>query len=207
MTDYGHDISAIILAAGSSSRMKDFKPLMRIGEDSLLEHCIRLFRTAGIRDIRVVTGYRSVDIIPLIEKSDATALINNDYEKGMYASVLTGLRSLDPHAKAFFIHPVDIPLVQPATVRALIDAHRIREEKIFHPNFNGKRGHPPLISVLLIEDIRNWKGKNGLSGFLAQHKNRAFDIAVSDEGVLLDLDTPEDYERLCGYYRRYESAL
>jgi CTP:molybdopterin cytidylyltransferase MocA len=189
-------ICAIILAAGYSSRMKGFKPLMRLGDMTILERGIRLFQTAGIEDIRVVVGYRCDDIIKILKPLGIRWLFNKQYQNGMFSSVVTGIKSLQPDKQAFFILPADIPLVGRQTVLDLLAAHQVGRGKILHPCFRSRRGHPPLISTAYSHELIRWNGPKGLKSFLEKYESHAVNIEVADEGILIDLDTPVDYQKL-----------
>ena len=106
------DISAIILAAGFSSRMDGFKPLLPLGESNVLTHAVDIFLKADIGDIRVVIGHRASEIRSLVKATGAEAIINPRYRTGMLSSIQAGIMNLPKTQKAFFILPVDIPLVR-----------------------------------------------------------------------------------------------
>ena len=196
-------ITAIILAAGFSSRMGSFKPLLPLIETSLIERVIQLFRSAGINDIRVVVGHRADEVTPLIEMFGAQSIVNRNYHDGMFSSVLTGVQSLTPTTSGFFILPVDVPLVRRQTLLDLFNAFFQRNGKICYPTFLGKRGHPPLIPMVFAEGIKCWSGHNGLRGFLALHEKDAAEVPVADQYILKDLDTPVDYQWMVKRIKRY----
>ena len=196
------NISAIILAAGMSSRMGAFKPLMPIGNTTAIENIIRMFRLAGIGDISIITGFRAQDVSAALKHQDVRLVLNESYADGMLSSIKTGIKNLQPGCEAFFILPTDIPLVRLATVNALSTACRPRH--IFYPTFQGRRGHPPLISIGFCRNILKFSGKGGLQAFLARDESSAVDVAVADPGVLLDMDTKPDYWRILARYRQYQ---
>jgi len=197
----GGNIAALILAAGYSSRLGAWKPLLPLGPSTFLEEAVRRFRAAGIEDIRVVTGHRAGELAPVLENLGVRGVFNPDYDQGMCASVRAGVRNLEPLIAAFFLLPVDIPLVKPRTIKDLLDTYRRGEARIIYPRFQGSQGHPPLISSACVADLpRVWEG--GLRAFLSRYDHEAQDLEVMDEAVLLDCNTPEDYRRLLDYGRR-----
>jgi CTP:molybdopterin cytidylyltransferase MocA len=99
--------------------MGDFKPLLPLGRATVLERVVTLFREAGVADIRVVVGHRTDGLWPLLPGWGLMDVANPDYGEGMFTSVRAGVVSLEPGVAAFFMHPVDIPLVSPATVQTL----------------------------------------------------------------------------------------
>lgn len=195
--------TAIVLAAGYSSRMGEFKPLLPLGETTVLERIITLFQDAGVSDIRVVVGYRSADLLPLLRKMEVSCIVNEDFEAGMFSSVVAGVKGLQKSVDLFFILPVDIPLIRPWTIRLLFQAYQQKKGKIIHPCFQGKQGHPPLISASLKDRITDWNGHDGLRGALAQFQADAIRIEVPDENILFDINTQDDYQQLCAKWRQY----
>lgn len=195
-------ISAIILAAGYSSRMGDFKPLLQLGTDRAIEHAIRCFQRAGISDVRVVTGFRADEVVEAVKPLGVSIVFNPDFAQGMYTSIQAGVRSLEPGVQAFFMLPVDIPLIHHTTVEKIIDCSRQCRYGVIYPVFNGKRGHPPLITTRYKKEIIHGACQEGLRGLLNLHEHEAFNIDVEDETVLLDMDTPEDYHKLQSYLKK-----
>jgi molybdenum cofactor cytidylyltransferase len=189
-------LAAIVLAAGYSSRMVQFKPLLRIGGSTALEHCIRLFRAAGIAEVIVVLGHRADELRPLAEQAGARSVINSHFDEGMYSSIVSGSRALPDWVEAAFELPADIPLVRPATIRQLAAAWAARRSGIVYPVFDGRRGHPPLIGRNILAEAAQDSASGRLSSLLATHESAAVDELVADEAIHLDMDTPADYEVL-----------
>jgi molybdenum cofactor cytidylyltransferase len=190
------EITAVILAAGYSSRMGAFKPLLPFGASTVLERSIDLFRAAGIDDIRVVVGHRADELLPLLTCLKVQPLLNARYAEGMFSSVVTAAASLEAECEAFLLLPVDLPLVRPESVAMLLRAWESAAGGILYPTCRGRRGHPPLLATSYREAILAWPGDGGLSALLKQYQEDAASIETGDEGILLDMDTPEDYERL-----------
>ena len=197
-------VTALILAAGLSSRMQQFKPLLPMGGVTALERIIRTFCEAGVTDVRVVVGHRHEELEPLIKKLGGRPVLNRNYQEGMFSSVTAGLRSLDPEVDAFFVQPVDVPLVRAATIRRLLQVHHQTDSDLLYPCFLDRRGHPPLISGRHAGAIAGWRGEGGLQAVLARWEERAQDVVVADELVLCDMDTPDAYHSLAGRAERLE---
>ena len=185
--------AAIILAAGYSSRMGRFKPLLRLGDQCAIEWAIGAFRTANVPDIRVVTGHEAAALERALAGSGITTVHNPDYAHGMYSSIRTGIASLPAEVDACFLLPVDIPLLRPTTVRALAERYAA-SAPVCYPTFRGQRGHPPLIGRTLFAEIAAFDGEGGLRALLQRHPATA--VPVADQAILLDMDTPEDYRQL-----------
>ncbi|WP_319466300.1 DVU_1551 family NTP transferase [uncultured Pseudodesulfovibrio sp.] len=188
-----NDVAAIIPAAGLSSRMGRFKPLLPLGGGTVLSSCIDVFKANGIERILVVTGKRADEVSEAAERSGAVTVYNESYEQGMFSSVLKGLGALDG-VSAFFMLPVDIPLLRRETVARLLQEFKRCSPTILYPCFLGERGHPPIISRTLLPDIFAHDGAGGLRTVLDRHEPGARDLNVADFGVGHDLDCPADYE-------------
>lgn len=189
-------ITAIIPAAGLSSRMKDFKPLLPLGNRNILVSSISLFQTCGIQDIFVITGHRSDEIEKIIRAQDAVPIYNPGFREGMFSSILTGVRHLKPECEAFFILPADMPVVRPYTVKEILAAYKNGRGEIIYPFFDGKRGHPPLISCKYVPKILSWEQDGGLRACLKQFEDHAGHVMVCDEGIHMDADTPGEYRQI-----------
>lgn len=193
--DACENIAAVILAAGRSSRMGQFKPLMPMGPERVIERVIGLFREAGVPDLLVVTGHEAHRLLPVLEMRGVRGVMNPDWERGMFSSVQAGVGRLDAACRAFFLMPADMPLVRPETIRLLLDAFERGGMDVCRPCYQGKRGHPPLISAALIPPILTFAEPGGLRALLARYRHRSADVACDDPGILIDLDTPEDLEK------------
>jgi molybdenum cofactor cytidylyltransferase len=186
-------ISAIILSAGFSTRMGRFKPLLPLGNETVLERVIRVFRKAGVGDVRVVVGHRMGELIPMIERTNASVVINPNYSKGMFSSVQAGVNSIPRDSDAFFVHPVDIPMIYPSTITKMIDRHDTHEGMIIYPCYRGNRGHPPLVPGKFSKAIIRANGSGKLNDVLASFKRDSVDLEVEDPNILLGINHPGDY--------------
>lgn len=188
-------LGGVVPAAGFSSRMGTCKALLGVGDRCVLRRNVDLLRGAGVKEPVVVTGcYREI-----VEEEalvcGARAVFNEDYENGMFSSIRKGVQALPDGLDAFFLLPVDIPMVRGATCAALAGAFADGVE-IVYPAFRGMRGHPPLIGSALVPEILAWNGDGGLRALLGKHAEKSVVLDVPDQGVALDMDTPDDYRML-----------
>lgn len=187
--------SAIILAAGYSSRMGTFKPLMDIYGKTAIERDIDLFHSCGIQDIIVVTGHLN-ELIESKCNDRCKIVFNKDYDKGMYSSVKAGALALSKYTEAFFILPADIPSVKSHTIKKMMESYEKLDKGILFPIFSEEKGHPVLISSYFLEEILKSNPKEGLKEILNCEINCWNFEKVADRGILLDMDTREDFDIL-----------
>ena len=195
------EVGAVILAAGFSSRMGAFKPLLPLGQASAVETAVNRFIQAGIRNIRVVTGHGAKELQPVLAKLPVIAVHNPDYARGMFSTVQTGIASLPESVGACFVLPVDTPLIRSQSLRALQQAFCQQDAAVVYPVVDGRRGHPPLIGRECFKTILGSAGEGGLRAVLARFDSRALEVKLDDPGLLMDMDTPADYQRLLDYQR------
>ena len=188
------DLSAVVPAAGYSRRMGDFKPLLPFGSATVIERVIATIHEAGLETIRVVVGWQANRLIPVLERSGVSWVMNERFAEGMYTSVRAGVRALPSAVAAFFLLPGDMPSVRAATLTRLIAEWDARPGGIFYPCHDGRRGHPPLISTAYIPEILRETPSGGLRELLARHAGDAREVEVADPGILTDLDTLDDYQ-------------
>ncbi len=187
--------SALILAAGFSSRMQELKPLLPLGGKNALDRLIGTFLSAEIADIRVVLGYRGVEIAEkLFFRDEVTFLYNPDYAKGMLSSLRCGVQNLPQEGEMFFLCPGDVPTFKADTVRGLLRAYEESGGKLFYPVYEGEKGHPILLASAIAKEILVGCWPEGLRSLLALHQGAK--VPVTDRGILRDMDTPEEYAAL-----------
>ena len=189
-------IVALVLAAGYSSRMGSFKPLAPLGTRTLIEEAVTRFLKAGIADVRVVVGHRTDELTPVLDLLGVKWIFNAEYDRGMFSSVLAGIKSFEPDVDAFFLLPCDIAQVSPETIRALSGVYSPDDPKIIYPRFDGQRGHPPLIPAAYVKENLSPGLPGGLRTLLGRYEADSIDVDVPDENILLDCDTPSDYRIL-----------
>ena len=194
--------AVLILAAGFSRRMGQFKPLLFIGGETIIDHLISTFMTSGI-EVYLVVGYRGEELKATVKNRNVIFVENPDYSHGMFTSVQAGARALTSGYEAFFVMPVDIPLVRPSSIQCLVNAYAEHPGKIVYPVFRTKRGHPPLIPISLAPAIAEWRRGGSLRAVLSSYERLALEVSVPDENILLDIDTTDDYRLLVERFRRY----
>jgi len=195
-------LSAVIPAAGFSSRMHQYKPLLRLMDKPMVEVVIRLFQECGITDIIVVTGHNHRLMEPLIKKAGAKPVFNPDFKTGMISSIQKGVSQISLKSQGFFLLPVDMPAIRPSTIQTLISSFQKNPGNIIIPEFEKIAGHPPLIPAWLIPQISAISLNSNLRELLFSHKDHQIRQIVHDRGILMDADTKEAYEALIEKYRQ-----
>ncbi len=189
--------AALIVAAGMSSRMGDFKPMLNIGSISIAQRVVATFQQAGVEKIVMITGYNATLLERHLSGNGVVFLRNEEYRTTqMFDSVRIGLRYLRDKCDRLLFTPVDIPLFTAATVRALMET----EAELACPAVDGETGHPTLIAASLFDRILADPGDRGLRGALERCGVPMIRVPVEDRGILHDADTPEDYRALLRYH-------
>ncbi|NLW79120.1 MAG: nucleotidyltransferase family protein [Ruminococcaceae bacterium] len=196
-------VNGLVLAAGMSSRMGAFKPLLPLGGKTVIECTVDSLLAGGAAQVTVVLGRRAPDVAALLQKryppNVLTLAVNAAYETtDMLASVKLGLRALPP-CGAFFLLPGDIPAVAPATCQALVQHRNATGARVVFPVYRGKEEHPPLVAAGCIKTILEYAGEGGLRGVWRQFAGQTARLPVNDIGCAMDTDTPADYDRLAAY--------
>lgn len=188
-------ITALILAAGRSTRMGAFKPLLPLRGQTVLETLIDVYRSAGI-SILVVLGHQAASVQKILEKQRIPWVCNERYDSGMFSSIQAGVKNLNRNCGAFFLQPADIPLIRPETLHHLIGVRREKNALICYPCYEGRRGHPPLIAAALIPAILADAEPGGMRALLHRYNGEALNVESGDPCILMDIDTPEDYAKI-----------
>ena len=202
---------AVIIAAGLSSRMGGFKPLLDVGGEPALFRLLDSICKAGIERMAVVTGYGREAIEAALEdycagrgeRFEIAPLYNADFEYGMFGSVKAGIGFAAEQAecRAALLFPVDAPLVSVRTITGLAGAWELGAQSLKVPPFavpvyKGKNGHPLLIPREYFDEILAFTGEGGLKGVRAGYDADMIRYVTEDAGCVLDMDTPEDYAKL-----------
>lgn len=189
--------AALIVAAGMSSRMGEFKPMLSIGSISVAQRVVATFQQAGIRRIVMVTGFNATMLERHLAGNGIIFLRNENYETTqMFDSVKIGLSYLRDKCDRVLFTPVDVPLFTSHTVRALLES----PAPLACPVCQGQQGHPISIASGLIPQILADSGQQGLKGAMDRCTEPLLRLEVDDPGTIHDADTPEDFSALLRYH-------
>lgn len=190
-------IGALIVAAGMSKRMGEFKPMLSIGSISVAQRVVATLSQAGVSKIVMVTGYNATMLERHLAGNGIIFLRNEQYETTqMFDSVKIGLRYLLDKCDKVLFTPVDVPLFTAKTVKTILDSGA----PLAVPMCEGRQGHPILISNELLPEILEDSGEMGLKGAMDRCSVPLMRIDVEDFGTIHDADTPEDFSALVEYH-------
>lgn len=196
-------IVGIILAGGYSSRMGKLKPLLLLGEKTVLHRQIDCMKDAGVQDIIVVTGHRGEEVEREALRWGAQAVHNPRYDEGMFTSLQAGIAAAqDKGYEGFFFLPVDHTLVRPYVLKLLLQQELSHPSGIVYPTYQGKIGHPPLVSFGMAPEMLHYGGQGGAREVLARHDSHALWVECGSGDILRDMDTPGDYQEMQERYLR-----
>ncbi len=201
-------ICALILAAGLSTRMGEFKQLMELRGKTVLENTVDSALEGGADSVLVVTGYHAGETEKVLAGyGDRVSAVRNEQfaTTDMMQSIKVGVSAL-PECSAFFLLPGDMPVVSSATFRALRQAARTMDAQVIFPTLDGYRKHPPLIRQSLIPEILAFNEDGGLRRLWERHKQNIATVPVDDPGVWIDLDTQKDYKNCKQKYEKLDEA-
>ena len=194
-------IAALILAAGESSRMGRPKALLPDPDGRpFVARLVRTFGAAGITNV-VVVAARQRDAIAAALAADGfhvhpSIVTNPNPENGQLSSLLIGLDAVAPDILAALVVPVDIPLVDASTVAQVVDAWKSARAPIVRPAVGVRHGHPVLFDRAVFDELRAAPLGEGARAVVHAHAREVVDVPVTDEGCLVDVDTPADYDKL-----------
>jgi CTP:molybdopterin cytidylyltransferase MocA len=186
-------VSAILLAAGSSRRMGQLKQLLPLGDKPIIRYCLDSLIAAGIEDLVVVLGPRGNEILDTVKDIPVKIVFNKNPKSEMAESVRIGFRTIAESSSGVLVSLSDHPLVKADTLKKLVHCHLETPDRIVIPLYKGQRGHPSLFPKIIIEEV--FAGFN-LRDIIHKDPNRIRFLDVEDEGVILDMDTREDYKKI-----------
>ena len=215
-------VGALLVAEVSSARMKAFRPLLELGETTVVERSLDTLTRAGVSDVIIVTGGRSEELERALEGPGRTFVRNPDYEKSdMLQSARFGLRLFDPEQwDGLFILPADVPAFTLFTAQQLMrglgiqmPAHVVgplgddgKPQAVppvggLVPTYRGKPGYPLLLSPELALAASGYEGDDGMRGAMRKLTTDgcARELELPDPAILMDADTPGHVEKIKDY--------
>lgn len=189
-------ISAIVLAAGKSTRMGVCKQLLEIAGRTVVERVLESVYISDVDEIMVVLGFMAEEIKEKIKmpQDRVKIVVNGDYEAGLSTSLKVGLRALNDAAEAVIFVLGDQPLVEASTINKLIREYKRTKALIVAPTYRGKRGNPVLLDRSILGEVEGLRGDIGARPIIMRHRKNLLTVEVDTPSVLLDIDTPRGVE-------------
>ena len=189
-------ISAILLAAGQSKRMRgENKLIKKIDGIPLIKHSVENILSSSINELIIVLGYQKEIIEKLINKNKKIKFVfNKDFESGMASSIKVGLNYMSKNAEAFFICLGDMPMVKSDIYNQLIKSRN--QKDILVPTYNNQQGNPVLFSKSMKEKITSIKGDVGAKKILELNKNKTLNLEINNKSIIKGFNTEEDFNSL-----------
>ena len=182
---------AVVVAAGHKSSVSSFSPMLPIGDSTVIRRIIITLKRSGIDPVVVVTGKQGDEVEKHIAGLRVICLRNQNYgNTQMYNSICLGLNYIEDLCDRVFILPAKFPMFLPETIKRMMDM----DAQVVCPVFEGRRGHPVLVSSNIIGKLLNYKGEKGLRGALRQGDvdRCAWEVEGEDQGIILAVETDED---------------
>jgi molybdenum cofactor cytidylyltransferase len=191
-------VSALLLAAGSSSRMGQTKQLLKLGDKTVIRHCIDALAGGGVNEIVVVVAACGNLLVHHLRGLPVSIAVNDTPYSDMAESVRAGLKQLRHYTSSVLVCLSDHPLVSAETIRFLLREHREFPGAVIIPEYEGKRGHPSLFPRSILDEI--FSGVT-LRDIVRKDPSRVRLAPIGDEGVVLDMDTQKDYAMILERYQ------
>ena len=188
---------AIVLAAGASTRMGQPKAGLRVSASgpTFAAAAVASLRASGLAEVTVVAGAHPEAVSAAVAGLQHVQVVVHDgWAAGQLSSLRAGLDAVDaPDVEAILVTLVDCPLVQPATVRRLIEAWQGTRPPIVRPAIGARHGHPVIFDRVTFDDLRAAPLEVGAKAVIARWSAAIVNVPTDDAGVLADIDTPADY--------------
>jgi molybdenum cofactor cytidylyltransferase len=190
-------IVAVVLSAGESSRMGQPKALLPIDGETFLERIVNALRRAQVGKIIVVIGHNAEEMKRKVEHLPVEILVNHQYKLGQLSSLQVAIRYLlsDQSCDGILVHLVDHPYIDSSLVSRMIEGFNASGKLIAVPRYQGKRGHPVILSRELFTELLNAPMEQGAKAVVNAHGIDTLEIDADDEGITIDIDTPDEYSQ------------
>ena len=190
-------VSAIIPAAGMSRRMGQPKQLLPINGRPMVKFAAERLFQAGIRDVVVVLGSFHARVFECIKDMGLKTALNTISGSQMVESVRFGMENISSRSSGVLIMPVDSCFASVDTLKALIDLHLEHPDRLIRPHSGLRGGHPLIVPKRYFARVRT-PGLKSLRQLIGQERDFLINMPCKDKGAFVDLDTPEDYEKVLG---------
>ena len=188
-------ITAILLAAGQSKRLKNENKLIKLFKKKLLiNYILSSLIKSKVNKIIIVLGFEQLKVKKKLLKSKKIKfVINKNYKKGISSSIKTGLRSLSKHNKGFLIVQADMPNITKTTINKIILLINKSPKEIFLPRFKNRVGNPIGFKKSMIKNINKIKGDRGAKNIIKKNSKKTKFININSKSILTNFNTKKDF--------------
>jgi molybdenum cofactor cytidylyltransferase len=181
--------------------MGAFKPLLPFGAQTVIETCIDNLHAAGCGEIVVVLGHRAEELRAQVSHLPVRFAVNDEAGSEMGVSIARGVEALageddERAAGAVLVALADHPAVTAREIEEVIAAHRRTGARLVVPEWQGRGGHPVLVSLTLRASLLNLDSTRGLRALFEAHAAEVLRVPVASPYIARDMDTWEDYRAL-----------
>ena len=189
--------SLVVLAAGKSERFGKNKMLVNVLGEPLIRRVVKNALSSQVNEVIVVLGYMASKIEKVLRDLPCKIVLNENFEEGMSSSVKIGLSKVSREAEAVLFLPGDYPLVTAEDINKVISKFKETRAEIVIASYKGKPGHPILFSRKLFGEIKEIREEEqGLKAVVRKHREDVALAETNSPGVLIDVDTEEDLNRI-----------
>lgn len=188
-------VAAVVLAAGSSTRLGQPKQLAPIAGRPALSYTLDALRASRVERIVLVLGHAADAITAALDLAGVTVVRNDAYTEGQSTSVIAGVKSLDDDVDAALMVVGDQPLLAPTVVDAIVRTYEETGGPFIVPVYEGEWGNPVLLARATWPLLDHLKGDTGARPILRKHMDMVLEVPVPGS-LLDDIDTPDDYARI-----------
>jgi len=188
-------ITAILLAAGQSKRLKDENKLTKLFKGKpLINHILYSLIKSKVNKIIIVLGFEHLKIkTKLLKNKKINFVINKNYKKGMSSSIKTGLKKLPKNSKGFLIVLGDMPNITKTTINKICLSIIRSDKEIILPKFKNKTGNPIGFKYSMIKNIYKIKGDRGAKNIIKKNNKKIKFLNINSKSILINLNTKRNF--------------
>ena len=189
-------VAGLILAAGKSERMGRPKLMLDFYGKTFLEHIYEEAIHSALTEVKIVLGHEAEQVQSQFPNLEGKWIVNPAYERGQLSSIQCGLTSLRKSSlEGVMLLLIDHPFVNRMLINRLIESFGKNRCPIAVPSYGHRRGHPVIFSQALFDELSTASLDRGAVDVVRRYEKEIFHVEVGNPGVLIDIDTPEDYSK------------